>query len=102
MYFKQFLNDEIGCSSYFIASRQSRQAAVVDPQLDIQPYLQLADERGYSITHVIDTHLHADHISGNRRLAQSTGAALYLHERASVLFPFTGCTTWTISALGSW
>jgi len=102
VYFKHILNDEIGCSSYFIASRQSRQAAVVDPQLDIRTYLQLADERGYSITHVIDTHLHADHISGNRRLDQATSAALYLHEQAAVLFPFTGCTTWTRSALGSW
>src|SRR5438270_6097883 len=88
MYFKQFLHDETGCSSYFIASRQSRQAAVVDSQLDIEPYLHLANERGYRITHVVDTHLHADHVSGNRRLAESTGAALYLHESAAVLLPF--------------
>src|SRR5215211_1498352 len=88
MYFKQFLHDDLGCSSYLIASRQSREAAVVDPQYDIQPYLDLAAERGYTITHVIDTHLHADHVSGNRRLAAATGAELYLHERADVLFPF--------------
>src|SRR6266581_8338235 len=89
MYFKQFLHDETGCSSHLIASRQSRQAAVVDPQLDIEQYLHLAGERGYSITHVVDTHLHADHVSGNRRLAESTGAAVYLHQSAAVLFPFT-------------
>jgi glyoxylase-like metal-dependent hydrolase (beta-lactamase superfamily II)/rhodanese-related sulfurtransferase len=89
MYFKQFLHDETGCSSYFIASRQSREAAVVDPQYDVQQYLDLAGERGYRITHVVDTHLHADHISGNRRLAEATGATLYLHEQADVLFPFT-------------
>jgi len=89
MYFKQFLHDETGCSSYFIASRQSREAAVVDPQLDIQPYLDLAEERDYRIVKVIDTHLHADHLSGNRRLAAATGAELYLHEQADVLFPFT-------------
>ncbi len=88
MYFKQFLHDETGCASYFIASRQSREAAVVDPQYDIQPYLDLAEERHYRITHVIDTHLHADHVSGNRRLAAATGAGLYLHEQADVLFPF--------------
>ncbi len=87
MYFKQFLHDETGCASYFIASRQSREAAVVDPQYDIQPYLDLAEERHYRITHVIDTHLHADHVSGNRRLAAATGAGLYLHEQADVLFP---------------
>lgn len=88
MYFKQFLHDETGCSSYFVASRQTREAAVVDPQYDIQPYLDLAAERYYTITTVIDTHLHADHISGNRRLAAATGAKLYLHEAADVLFPF--------------
>ena len=88
MYFKQFLHDEMGCSSYFLASRQSREAVVVDPQLDIQPYLDLAEERGYRITDVIDTHLHADHISGNRALAAATGAELCLHESADVLFPF--------------
>ena len=49
MYFKQFLHDELGCSSYFVASRQSREAAVIDPQLAIQPYLDLAHERGYRI-----------------------------------------------------
>ncbi len=88
MYFKQFLHDELGCSSYFIASRQSRDAVVVDPQLDTRPYVDLAHERGYAIAGVIDTHLHADHISGNRALAGATGATLYLHEAADVLFPF--------------
>ncbi|MCH8902248.1 MAG: MBL fold metallo-hydrolase, partial [Chloroflexi bacterium] len=63
MYFKQFLHDDLGCSSYLIASRQSREAIVVDPQFDIQPYLDLARERGYTVAGVIDTHLHADHIS---------------------------------------
>ncbi|HEY3058488.1 MAG TPA: MBL fold metallo-hydrolase [Chloroflexota bacterium] len=88
MYFKQFLHDETGCASYFLASRQSREAAVVDPQLDIKPYLDLAHEREYSITDVVDTHLHADHISGNRALSAATGARLWLHESADVRFPF--------------
>src|SRR5438477_1577417 len=88
MYFKQFLHDELGCSSYFVASRQSREAAVIDPQLEIRPYLDLARERGYRIAAVVDTHLHADHLSGNRALAAATGATLYLHESADVLFPF--------------
>src|SRR5579859_5135485 len=86
MYFKQFLHDETGCASYFLASRESREALVVDPQLDIQPYLDLATERGYRITHVVDTHLHADHISGNRPLARATGATLSLHKSADVAF----------------
>jgi hydroxyacylglutathione hydrolase len=88
VYFKQFLHDETGCASYFLASRQSREAAVVDPQLDIQPYLDLAQERDYRIVDVIDTHLHADHISGNRALANATGARLWLHQSADVQFAF--------------
>ena len=88
MYFKQFLHDETGCASYFLASRSSREAAVIDPQLNIQPYVDLAHERDYRIVAVIDTHLHADHISGNRALAAATGARLYLHESADVCFPF--------------
>lgn len=88
MYFKQFLHDDLGCSSYFVASRQSRDAVVVDPAYDIQPYLDLAEERGYQIRLVVDTHLHADHLSGNRKLAAATGAEVCLHESADVVFPF--------------
>lgn len=88
MYFKQFLHDDTGCASYFVASRHSREAAVIDPQRRIQPYLDLAEERGYHITEVIDTHLHADHVSGNRALAAAAGARLSLHEDAEVAFPF--------------
>lgn len=89
MYFKQYLHDDHGCASYFIASRSSREAAVVDPQVDIDLYLDVAADRGYRITSVIDTHLHADHVSGNRALARATGAAVYLHSSADVAFEFT-------------
>jgi glyoxylase-like metal-dependent hydrolase (beta-lactamase superfamily II)/rhodanese-related sulfurtransferase len=88
MYFKQILNDDFGCSSYVVASRRTREAAVIDPSDDIRQYTDLARDRGYRITHVIDTHIHADHVSGNRALAEATGAELYLHASADVLFPF--------------
>jgi glyoxylase-like metal-dependent hydrolase (beta-lactamase superfamily II)/rhodanese-related sulfurtransferase len=100
MYFKQFLHDETGCASYLVASRQSREAAVVDPQRDIQQYLELAEERGYRIVEVIDTHLHADHISGNRALAEATGARLSLHELADVAFPIHALADGDIIHLG--
>jgi len=90
MYFKQFLHDDLGCSSYFVACREARLAVVIDPAFDVRPYLDLAEERGYRIGLVIDTHLHADHISGNRALATATGAQLCLHESADALFPFRG------------
>ena len=54
----------------------------------MQQYLDLAVERGYDIVAIIDTHLHADHVSGNRDLAAATGAQLYLYEGADTLFPF--------------
>ena len=88
MYFKQFLHDETGCASYLVASRESREAMVVDPQLDVQPYVELAEERGYRITDILDTHLHADHISGNRKLAGLTNGRVWLHESADVSFEF--------------
>jgi hydroxyacylglutathione hydrolase len=86
MYFKQFLHDDTGCASYFIASRTTREAIVIDPQYDVDDYLELAKQRGYTIVAAIDTHIHADHVSGNRRLP---GASVYLHESAGVEYPFT-------------
>ncbi len=100
MYFKQFLHDDHGCASYFIASRESREAAVVDPQIDVDRYLGLAAERGYRITTVIDTHLHADHVSGNRALARATGADLYLHASADVAFSFAALQHGTVLSIG--
>jgi glyoxylase-like metal-dependent hydrolase (beta-lactamase superfamily II)/rhodanese-related sulfurtransferase len=100
VYFKQFLHDDTGCASYFIASRSSREAMVIDPQLEIQPYLDLAVERDYRIVDVLDTHLHADHVSGNRALARATGARLSLHESAAVRFPFNALTDGQVLRLG--
>ncbi len=88
MYFKQILNEEAGCSSYVIASRQSREALVVDPALDIDQYIELAKARDFTIKLVIDTHIHADHVSGARKLAAATGAEHCMYESADLLFPF--------------
>ncbi len=90
MYFKQFLDERCGCASYLIASRQSREAAVVDAALDTGQYDELLRERGFRLKYVIDTHVHADHVSGARRLAGEHGADLCLHESAAVAYPFRG------------
>src|SRR5438105_6707929 len=87
MYFKQILNELCGCASYVI-SCQSGAAAVVDPALDIEPYEALLHDRNLRLGHVIDTHVHADHISGARSLAGRHGAKLCLHECAQVAYPF--------------
>ncbi len=88
MYFKQILDERCGCASYVVASRQSREAAIVDPSIEVEQYETLLRERGFELRYVIDTHVHADHISGARRLAEKHRAELCLHESAQVAYPF--------------
>ena len=66
-----------GCLSYVIGA--ATDCVVIDPALDIQKYLDVTELHGWTISHVLDTHLHADHLSGARDLARSTGAALWLN-----------------------
>ena len=88
MYFKQVLDERCGCASYVIASRKTREAAVIDPAIDTEPYEALLRERDFRLRYVVDTHIHADHVSGARRLAAAHGAELCLHEAAQVKYPF--------------
>src|SRR5215467_1658306 len=86
MYFKQFLDERYGCASYVVASRQSHEAAIVDPSLDVGPYEALLRERGFQVRYVIETHVHADHLSGARQLAATHGASVCLYESAQVAY----------------
>jgi hydroxyacylglutathione hydrolase len=86
MFFKQFKVDGLGCLSYIIGCPQSGQAFVIDPKRDIEDYLKTADENGLRITGIIDTHVHADHISGGQELRAYTGADIYMHEQAGVTY----------------
>src|SRR5215470_14897008 len=80
MIFRQFLHTSpIGASYLFGCGGQS-QCVVVDPVEDIAPYLQASRETGMRIVHVIDTHVHADHLSGGRALADAAGASYRVHE----------------------
>jgi hydroxyacylglutathione hydrolase len=88
MYFKQFLNERCGCASYAIASRRTHEAAIIDPAIETEQYEALLRERGFRLQYVIDTHIHADHVSGARRLAAQCGGQLCLHESAQVAYPF--------------
>src|ERR671932_701876 len=88
MYFKQILDERCGCASYLVASRQSHEAAIVDPSLGTEQYEALLRERDFRLRYVIDTHVHADHVSGARRLAAEYGAELCLHESAQVAYRF--------------
>jgi glyoxylase-like metal-dependent hydrolase (beta-lactamase superfamily II)/rhodanese-related sulfurtransferase len=88
MYFKQFLNERCGCASYLVASRRTHDAAIIDPAIETEPYEAVLLERGFRLQYVIDTHIHADHVSGARRLASQFRAQLCLHESAQVAYPF--------------
>src|SRR6184192_4512793 len=87
MIFQQLLNEESGCLSYLIGCAQAGRAVIVDPGRDrVHDYLRIARKKGLTITDVIETHTHADHISGNRDLAAATQAAIHVHANAGVAF----------------
>jgi len=75
-----------GCLSYFLHS--NGEAIVIDPAQNISPYMRIAEENDVSITQVIDSHLHADHVSGARALANETGAEVYLNPQDPYKFEF--------------
>jgi hydroxyacylglutathione hydrolase len=82
MLFRQIIHEDLGCASYLVGDPGSGIAAVVDPQWDIDPYLQLSRLHGVRIEHVLETHNHADHVSGHGRLARATGATIHVNELA--------------------
>ncbi len=83
MIFRQLLHDDLGCASYLVGDEDAGVAAVVDPKLDIEEYLRLARYLGVRIEHVLETHNHADHVSGHGRLAAATGATIHIHREAA-------------------
>jgi glyoxylase-like metal-dependent hydrolase (beta-lactamase superfamily II)/rhodanese-related sulfurtransferase len=86
MYFNQIAVPGLGCLSYAIGCPAAKAMVVVDPKRDIQDYLAISREEGMQITHVINTHLHADHVSGDQELRLATGADIYIHESAPVTY----------------
>src|SRR5580692_10819913 len=82
MLFKQITHDDLGCASYLVGDEGDGIAAVVDPRFEIDEYLELARYRGVTIGHVLETHNHADHVSGHGRLVAATGARIHIHRAA--------------------
>ena len=83
MIFRQFTHDDLGCASYLIGDDGAGVAAVVDPKLDIDGYLRTARYLGVQIEHILETHNHADHVSGHGRLVAATGATIHIHREAA-------------------
>jgi hydroxyacylglutathione hydrolase len=78
MLFKRFYDDNLAQASYMIACERSREAVIVDPNLDIAQYVRVAGAERVRITNVTETHIHADFVSGAQALAAATGATLHL------------------------
>jgi glyoxylase-like metal-dependent hydrolase (beta-lactamase superfamily II)/rhodanese-related sulfurtransferase len=95
----QFRRVGKGCLSYLIGSE--KEAAVIDASLDSEVYLKVAQSQGRSITAVLDTHIHADHLSRSRLLAERAGAKLYLPDQKRVTYPFTALKDGTTIQVGT-
>jgi glyoxylase-like metal-dependent hydrolase (beta-lactamase superfamily II)/rhodanese-related sulfurtransferase len=85
VYFKQFYLGCLAHASYLVGSEG--EAAVIDPQRDVEQYVEEASAQGFSIKYVVETHLHADFVSGHRELAARTGAEIVFGARAGARFP---------------
>jgi hydroxyacylglutathione hydrolase len=85
MYFEQFYLGCLAHASYMLGSEG--EAAVVDPQRDVDIYLKAAEEQKLKIRHIFETHLHADFVSGHKELAARTGAKIYIGAKAGAAFP---------------
>ena len=85
MFFKQFYLGCLAHGSYLIGS--AGEAAVIDPQRDVDQYIEEANREGFSIKYIIETHLHADFVSGHKELAEKTGAEIVFGAKAGATFP---------------
>lgn len=87
MIFQQFRHEQGGCLSYIVGCTQRQVCAVVDPQLEVEQYLNYARTHNMNITHVFETHAQADHLSGAKKLSDVTGAPVHYHESVQAGFP---------------
>lgn len=80
MYFQHVYENGLAQASYFIGCQKTKEAIVIDPRRDIDVYLKIAEEKNFNITHITETHIHADFLSGVRELSAVTGAKMYLSD----------------------
>ena len=101
MIFRQYLHDERSCASYLIGCPSMGVAVIIDPQGDLSTYGSDARQHGLRITEVIETHVHADHVSGARELAVGTGATLRLGPDSEVDFGYQTMTDGELIEVGN-
>jgi glyoxylase-like metal-dependent hydrolase (beta-lactamase superfamily II)/rhodanese-related sulfurtransferase len=80
--FQQFQDDDLGCASYLVGDEAAGIAAIVDPPYAIEPVLEAAERHGVRIVRTVETHTHADHLSGHGRLALDHGVPVSIHPAA--------------------
>ncbi len=102
MIFRPYYYYATGCAAYLFGCGTVGECAVVDAhEEDLDAYVEFAGSKGMRITHVFDTHVHADHRSGGPALAVKTGAPYHLHASADVETPFTPLNDGDVIALGN-
>src|SRR5690606_267313 len=105
MFFQHVYDKSLAQASYFIGCQAKGEAIVIDPQRDIDVYLSIAKQNNLKITHIAETHIHADFLSGSRELSVVTGANLYLSDEGGedwqYQFPHTGLLHGNIMKVGN-
>jgi glyoxylase-like metal-dependent hydrolase (beta-lactamase superfamily II)/rhodanese-related sulfurtransferase len=99
MFLKQFYLGCLAHGSYLIGS--GGEAAVIDPQRDVEQYIEEASREGLAIKYIIETHLHADFVSGHRELAEKTGAAIVLGAKAGAAFQYIAANDGDVLKIGT-
>uniref|UniRef100_A0A7C5RV08 MBL fold metallo-hydrolase n=1 Tax=Thermomicrobium roseum TaxID=500 RepID=A0A7C5RV08_THERO len=88
MFFQQILRTDIGCAAYVVGSTNAGLAAVIDPRIDmVEEILDLLEREGLTLRYIVETHNHADHVSGHHQLAAATGATIAVSALAGVAYP---------------
>ena len=88
MIFTQFVDEDLGCASYLVGDENAGTAVVVDPAFAVEQYLEEGDRRGVRVVRTIETHTHADHVSGHGRLALEHGVPVSIHPAAGAEYPY--------------
>jgi glyoxylase-like metal-dependent hydrolase (beta-lactamase superfamily II) len=89
MWFETIIREETGCATYMLGCQETGECAVFDPLWEIRPYVEMARRKRSQIRYIIDSHTHADHVSGARLLAEAAGGELILPELADINYPAT-------------
>src|SRR5687767_15661604 len=100
-FIEPFVDTGLGNSAYLIGSHDTKKGILIDPLRDVDRYLHAASERGIQLTHVLDTHLHADFVSGNREIAHQTGAVIGASAETKLGFDHQPLTEESVIDLGA-